>query len=297
VGLPSSCAPEQLTDRDPAARPVQPRLVVRSRLPGLLPSRLRALRRPRLWEEIAFIGVSYLLYSLIRNGVPTHEVGARHRAEALYAVERAIHIDLELSINHWVASLHWLSLTANYWYAIMHFVVTAAVLGWLYLRHPLRYRSARSVLFGTNLVALVAFWGFSLAPPRLIGHGFIDTVVRDHIWGSWGTSGMDAASNQYAAMPSLHVGWALWCAIVVFTLARRRWLRLLAVAYPVITTLVILATANHFLLDAVGGAATLAFGFAFQRLLSGRPALTGHLPVPMSLSVQRRQRPSRATTW
>ncbi len=264
-------------------------LVVRSRLPGLLPYRLRSLRRPRLWEEIVFIGLSYVLYSFIRNGVPTHELGARHRAEALYAVERTMHIDVELSINRWVASLHWLSLAADYWYAIMHFVITVAVLGWLYLRHPLRYRSARSVLLFTNLLALVGFWGYSLAPPRLIGHGFIDTVVRDHIWGSWGSSGMDAASNQYAAMPSLHVGWALWCAVVVVTLARRRWLRIAGAVYPMITLFVIVATANHFLLDAVGGAVALGCGFVGQRLLSGRPALTRPTPLPVRVPMPRRQ--------
>lgn len=260
-------------------------------LPGLLPMRPRFHRRPRLWEEILFIGLSYVLYSLIRNGVPTHEVGARHRAEALYGLERALHIDIELSINRFVASVHWLSLTADYWYAIMHFVVTVGVLTWLYRRHPLRYRSARSVLLTTNLVALLCFWGYSLAPPRMLAHhGFIDTVVRDDIWGSWGTSGMDAASNQYAAMPSLHIAWALWCAVVVVTLTRRRWLRVLGFGYPVITVVVILATANHFLLDAVGGAAALAFGLAVQRLVSGRPALSATVTLPVDLMpVPRRQ--------
>lgn len=243
-----------------------------------------------MWEEIVFIGLSYVLYSLIRNGVPTHAVGARHRAETLYDVERALHIDFELSMNTFVASVHWLSLFADYWYAIMHFVVTVAVLGWLYLRHPLRYRSARSVLLTTNLVALVGFWGYSLAPPRMLtAHGFVDTVVRDHIWGSWGTSGMAAASNQYAAMPSLHIGWALWCAVVVATLAPRRSLRVLGAIYPVVTLLVILATANHFVLDAVGGVAALAVGFGVQRLLSGRPALTGPPPLAVSLPLPRRQ--------
>jgi len=290
VGATSSCRLERPTDREkPVVEVGGPRLSGRARLPVLLPYRLRALRRPRLWEEVGFIGLSYLLYSMIRNGVPTHEIGARNRAEALYGVERALHIDIELSINRMVAGVHWLSLASDYWYAIMHFVVTVAVLGWLYLRHPLRYRAARSVLLITNLVALVGFWGFSLAPPRLIGHGFIDTVVRDKIWGSWGTSGMDAASNHYAAMPSLHIGWALWCAVVVVTLTRWRWLKILGAIYPVVTLFVILATANHFLLDAVGGVVAVASGFLSRRLLSGRPALTAPVPLPVSLPLPRRE--------
>lgn len=288
MGATSSCRLERPSDRAELVAG-GPRLPGRARLPAPLTHRIRALRRPRLWEEVGFIGLSYLLYSLIRNGVPTHEIGARHRAEALYAVERALHLDMELSINHLVAGVHWLSVASDYWYAIMHFVVTVSVLGWLYLRHPLRYRAARSVLLVTNLVALIGFWGFSLAPPRLIGHGFVDTVVRDKIWGSWGTSGMDAASNHYAAMPSLHIGWALWCAVVLVTLAPWRWLKVLAVIYPVVTLFVILATANHFVLDAVGGAAAVACGFVSQRLLSGRSALTAPVALPVNLPLPRRQ--------
>lgn len=293
MGATSSCRLERPTDIEPPAVPTGPRRPQRSGSSGLRPYRLRRLRRPRLWEEVTFIALCYLLYSLIRNGVPTHQVGARHRAEALYGVERALHLDIELPLNRLVASVHWLSLFADYWYAIMHFVVTVAVLGWLYLRHPLRYRSARAVLLGTNLVALIGFWNYSLAPPRmLVAHGFVDTVVRDHIWGSWGTSGMDAASNQYAAMPSLHVGWALWCAVVIVTLTRRRWLRVVGAIYPVITVLVILATANHFLLDAVGGLVALGCGFGVQRLLSGRPALSSPTPLAVSLP---RPRPAPAS--
>jgi hypothetical protein len=73
-------------------------------------------------------------------------------------------------------------------------------------------------------------------------------------------------------MPSLHIGWALWCAVVIVALAERRWVRALGALYPLATLFVIVATANHFLLDAVGGAVALACGFAVQRLLSGRSA-------------------------
>jgi hypothetical protein len=151
--------------------------------------------------------------------------------------------------------------------------VTIGVLVWLYLRHPLRYRSIRSVLFATNLVALLGFYFYALAPPRMYPeHGFVDTIIAFHTWGSWGSADVAAASNQYAAMPSLHIGWALWCAVVIVALAERRWVRVLGAAYPVATLFVVVATANHFLLDAVGGVLVLVCGFVIQRLLSGRPA-------------------------
>jgi hypothetical protein len=240
---------------------------------ALLPERVRAVRRPRWWQEIAFVAICYWLYSLVRNAVPDHQTAAGHRAADLFAAERWLHIDVERSVNQFVAGVSWLAYACNYYYATLHFVVTIGVLVWLYLRHPLRYRSIRSVLFATNLVALLGFYFYALAPPRMYPeHGFVDTIIAFHTWGSWGSADVAAASNQYAAMPSLHIGWALWCAVVIVALAERRWVRVLGAAYPVATLFVVVATANHFLLDAVGGVLVLVCGFVIQRLLSGRPA-------------------------
>lgn len=243
------------------------------RVLAILPARIRAMRRPKWWQELLLIGIGYSLYSLVRNAVPEHEVAATHRAVAVFSFERSLHLDIEKPINAFVAHVQWLAIASDYYYATLHFVVTVGVLVWLYVKHPLRYRSLRSVLFTTNILALVGFWAFALAPPRMLhAEGFVDTILKYGIWGSWGSSGIDSASNQFAAMPSLHIGWALWSAIVVVGLARRRWVRALAAAYPVATLFVILATANHFLLDAVGGVVVLLCGFLVQRLVYGRPA-------------------------
>ena len=253
----------------------------RFRLPALLPERMRAFRRPRIYEELIFIGASYYLYSLIRNGVPTHERLAFHRARQVLAAEHWAHIDFELTLNKALAGVGWLAQCADYYYATMHFAVTIGVLVWLYTRRPLQYRSVRSVLYATNIVALIGFWLFPLAPPRLLQHpAFIDTVVKFHTWGSWGSSGVDAASNQFAAMPSLHIGWSLWCACAIVMLAERTWVRVLGALYPVVTCLVIMSTANHYILDAAGGVVTLMIGFGIQRLLSGRPAFASPPPTP-----------------
>ena len=240
---------------------------------ALLPARIRAVRRPKLWQEILLIAFGYWLYSLVRDAVPSHEVAATHRAVDIYSFERTLHIGFERSINAFVAHTHWLAYVCDYYYATLHFVVTIGVLVWLYFKHPLRYRSIRSVMFAMNIAALIGFWAFALAPPRMLhAEGFIDTILKFGIWGSWGSSGIDSASNQYAAMPSLHIGWSLWCAIVIVALAQRRWVRILGALYPCATLFVILGTANHFVLDAVGGVVVLACGFLAQRLLSGRPA-------------------------
>jgi PAP2 superfamily protein len=103
---------------------------------------------------------------------------------------------------------------------------------------------------------------------------FIDTVVKYHTWGSWGSGDVAKVSNQFAAMPSLHIGWSLWAGITLFMLSRRWWIRALGLLYPVATFFVIIGTANHFVLDAVGGVVVLALGFLIQRVLTGRPAYT-----------------------
>jgi hypothetical protein len=240
---------------------------------ALLPERARAMRRPKWWQEIAFILLCYWLYSLVRNAVPSHQVGARHRALHILSLESTLHLDVERTLNSLVAHTHWLAYVCDYYYATLHFVVTIAVLLWLYLRHPLRYRSVRSVLFATNIVGLVGFWTYALAPPRMFAdRGFVDTVIAFHTWGSMASGDVAKASNQYAAMPSLHIGWSLWCAIVIVVLAERWWVRALGAMYPVATFFVIIGTANHYVLDAVGGVVAVALGFAIQRLLSGRPA-------------------------
>jgi hypothetical protein len=111
-----------------------------------------------------------------------------------------------------------------------------------------------------------------MAPPRMLP-GYVDTLAMTAQHGWWGSDasaprGLGAMTNQLAAMPSLHVGWALWCAWVVFTLTRKRWVRIAALVYPLGTTLVVVGTANHYVLDAVGGALVMLIGI---RLVGLRP--------------------------
>lgn len=223
--------------------------------------------------------LGYWLYTAVRNAVPDQANVADRRADELYRLEQAFGIDIELAVNLAVDRITWLIVGMNYYYAVAHFVVTTVVLIWLYRRHPGRYARWRTVFLITNAVALVVFYAYPLAPPRLLpGYGYVDTVVTHGTWGSWASGDIAAASNQYAAMPSMHVAWSLWCAIVVVLFARRHWVRVLAVAHPVVTLVVIVATANHFLLDAVGGAAALACGYAVPRAVVGLRRHRGRRP-------------------
>ncbi|MEU3844247.1 phosphatase PAP2 family protein [Streptomyces sp. NPDC028635] len=232
--------------------------------------RLRTPRAPRLWFEILLIAVSYWTYSLIRNAVPEQRGQALRNADWIWRLEHHLGIAFEQSVNHAVNSVTWLITGMNYYYATLHFIVTLGVLVWLYRRHPGRYGAARLVLFATTAVALVGYYLYPLAPPRLMnGSHFIDTVMVHQTWGSMASGDLKHMSNQYAAMPSMHIGWSLWCGLTIFALARTPWARVLGLLYPAATLLVIVATANHFWLDAVGGVLCLAFGFTVARLWYG----------------------------
>lgn len=231
--------------------------------------------RRRVWVyELAVIGIGYWLYSLIRNSVTAAEGDAVDNAREIVAIEKALGLYHELALNTFVAGQSWLAYLLNYYYATLHFGVTIGVGIWLYRRHPLHARQLRTAWYLMNLLALLGFAFYPLAPPRLLpGAGYVDTVIAFHTWGSWGDQSVSSHSNLYAAMPSMHIGWSLWVAISVVFLARRTWVRVLFGLYPLATLFVIIGTGNHYWLDAVGGAAACLGGFAVARLITRRPIL------------------------
>ncbi|MEO9138183.1 MAG: phosphatase PAP2 family protein [Jatrophihabitans sp.] len=251
------------------------------RFSGLLPHRMLHWRRPVWWQEIAIIAFGYWLYSLGRNAIPEQKSIALRHGRSIQHLQDAIHLNWELSFNQFVAAHEWLAQIENYYYATLHFIVTPGVMIWLFVRRSHIYRGVRTVLVAITLIALLGFYLYPTAPPRLLpGFHYVDTVARFHTWGSLADPDIASHSNQFAAMPSLHIGWALWSGIVIFVCARRRWVKLLGLAYPLGTFTVIIGTANHFILDAVGGVILVAAGFGVQYLLSGRSAFAAPTDAP-----------------
>ncbi|WP_405493333.1 bifunctional glycosyltransferase 87/phosphatase PAP2 family protein [Streptomyces sp. NBC_00096] len=249
----------------------------------LLPFWRRVLSRPNLLLELLLIRVGYSLYSHIRAAAPTSRSLAEGNGSQIHGIEKALGIDIELAVNHAVVKTPWLEAFFNFYYTSFHFVVPLTILAVLYWRRPKDYRWARASLGLATVLALTGFWLYPLAPPRLMPDlGFVDTVhgVQDLANPSYGA--MTAISNQYAAMPSLHFGWSLWCGIVIVTLAPKRWQKLLGVLHPTITVCAIVATANHWVLDAVGGALVVGAGFGLVYVLSGPrgAALQAGVAVP-----------------
>ena len=231
----------------------------------------RSPGRPRLWFELLLIAVSYWIYSLVRNAVPEMRNRAERNSVDVWHLEQHLGIAWEKSINHAVDSVTWLITGMNYYYATLHFIMTIGVLVWLFRRQPGRYAAARLSIFVTTAIALFGYYFYPLAPPRLMTNGgFIDTVAKHHTWGSMASGDMASVSNQFAAMPSMHIGWSLWCGLMIVFLARRRWVRMLALVYPLLTLIVIVASANHFFMDAVAGAFCTGTGLVASRLVYGR---------------------------
>jgi hypothetical protein len=238
-------------------------------------------RRPVWWQEIGIIAFGYWLYSLGRNAIPEQATIARRHGRSIQHVQDVLHLNWELSFNRFVAAHEWLAQPMDYYYSTLHFIVTPVVMVWLFARRSHIYRGARTVLVTTTLLALLGFYLYPTAPPRLLPQfHYVDTLLKFHTWGSLADPSIAEHSNQYAAMPSLHIGWALWCGIAIYVCARRRWVRLLGLAYPIGTLVVIVGTANHFILDAVGGVLILALAFGIQWLLSGHGAFVAPVDAP-----------------
>jgi hypothetical protein len=175
--------------------------------------------------------------------------------------EQAAGLDVELSLNLALLNHEWLAVAANLFYLSAHFVVTICVIVWLYRSRPRHYLWLRTGIMAATGLALIGYWLYPLAPPRFLPeYGFVDPVVFFDTPGLYSSGPSTAITNQYAAMPSMHAGWALWCGIALLLLARSWWSRLLGVLYPVTTVLVIMATANHYVLDAVAGVLLIVAG-------------------------------------
>ncbi|MBT1091762.1 bifunctional glycosyltransferase 87/phosphatase PAP2 family protein [Streptomyces sp. Tu102] len=246
----------------------------------LVPFLRRVISRPNLLFELLLIRVTYYAYAQIRLAAAggsnsAGRITAEEHGEEIHSVERALGIDIEHWANHAVVQVDWLRSFFDFYYESFHFGVPLAILAVLYWRRPVDYRWARTAIGFATVFALIGFWLYPLAPPRLMpGLGFIDTVhgPQDFTQPDYGT--LTELTNQYAAMPSLHFGWSLWCGLVILILAPRWWMKVLGLLHPLFTVTAIVVTGNHWVLDAVGGAAVVGAGFAVTYLFQGPRAKT-----------------------
>ena len=238
------------------------------------------------WAEIGFVLAFYFVYSTIRN---SNEGGlriARSNALTLIRWQESLGINHERILQEWALNFRPLIIACNYFYGSLHFVVTAGVMIFLYRKFPDEYPLWRNTLAASTAIALIGFTFWPLMPPRLMPEhfGFVDTLDRYPTFWSFKRGAVNEISNQYAAMPSVHCAWALWCALALVPRLRQGWAKALAALYPVGTVTSIVLTANHYFLDAVGGFAVLGVGYALARIFTraGRndPASEPPRPAP-----------------
>ena len=217
------------------------------------------------WEAALLFGL-YALWQFAGSFTVMGTSGAIPRARWLWQAERFLHMPSETALQHPFLSHPLLVQASNLYYDILHFPLLGACLIWLYARHREAYprvRTTVAVFTGASLLIQL----IPVAPPRLLPMtGMVDTAVQygQSVY-SW-NGGFDA--DEFSAMPSVHVGWALIVAVAVITVSRSRW-RWLAAAYPVATLLVVVVTANHFWLDGIAAAMLVALVLAGQRTARG----------------------------
>jgi membrane-associated phospholipid phosphatase len=211
---------------------------------------------PRLARELALIATFAVLYEEIRDHLVQAGAAAASHALAVVHLEQALGLFHEQAVQAAILRSDTVTDAFNAYYGGTHFLVPGAILAWLLFRHPAHYARARTALAVSTGLAFIVFWLYPVAPPRLLPahYGIIDTLVTRSGSGHFDSVLISTAGDQYASMPSVHVAWAVWCALALYPVARHWTVRALAIAYPLLTTLVVVATGNHFFLDVIAGA-------------------------------------------
>ena len=208
-------------------------------------------------REVVLIACLYVAYTSSRLLASNDKDAAVHRARELLRIERAVRFNWEHPINDFFLRHDTLGLLGCFWYATAHYIVTAAVLVWLYFKGRHAYLPARRALMVATILALTLYLMLPTAPPRFLD-GFTDVLALHSDQGWWGADasapkGMGHLTNELAAFPSLHTGWSMWCALVLHRHARWRTVRILGWLGAFTTAAVVVGTANHWVLDVLVG--------------------------------------------
>ncbi|MGC4111838.1 MAG: phosphatase PAP2 family protein [Nocardioides sp.] len=240
-------------------------------------SELTARRHdPWTWValQVLVVAVAVATYFGVRGRTESALGPARRHARDVFDLERWLHIDVESALQRPLRSSGTLETLANWIYIWGHWPVLIATMAWLVWRHRQQFLRLRNAMLVSGSLGLVVFVVFPTAPPRLAGLGYVDTVTLRS--SSYRYLQPPAFVNQYAAVPSLHVGWDLLACVAICSATTWWWLRALACSLPVLMTWAVLATGNHFVVDVVAGVTLVVFGhavaLAYERRNARRPA-------------------------
>jgi hypothetical protein len=228
------------------------------------------------WETALLFGL-YALWQLAGSLASTSTAQAIPRGRGLWHAERVLRLPSEAAMQRAILPHPLIVQAADLYYDILHFPVLIGCLIWLYFWHREHYRTIRTVLVLVTGTSLLIQLYLPVAPPRLIGGtGLVDTAMKYH-QSVYGSLGLDSA--QMSAMPSVHVAWAVIVAVAVITASRSRW-RWIAAGYPVLTTLVVIVTANHYWFDCFVAATLVALAAAIRAAVARAWTATAARPRP-----------------
>ena len=245
-----------------------------------------------LLHEVALVVAGVLVYFGVRGMTAGSRAAALDNARSLVEIEQRLGMRLEDEVQDLVLGWEPAVTLANWAYIWGHWPVIAAVLVWLFLSRPEAYREVRGALLLSGAVGLVVFAGFPVAPPRLADPGIIDTVTEQSR--SYRVLQPNALVNQYAALPSLHVGWDLLMGIAIVANARHAAVRAVGMLLPPVMVVAVVVTGNHYLLDGVAGAALVLASLTVVRGLSRSPEVADDGSPPPDVVVPRQRRPAES---
>lgn len=230
-------------------------------------------------RELGILALVYVGYAASRVLADDSLAPAVARAVRILDLERTLHLDVEADLNRWFLEHDTIGVAASFHYASAHYLLTLLVVVWLYARHRAAYGPARLALVGATGVALLAYLVMPTAPPRLMD-GWTDLLAVHSATGWWGgeasaPQGLGWLTNQLAAFPSMHAGWALWVALAVSHVTRRRAVATLAWAHALVTAVVVVGTGNHWVLDVVAGWAVVLIAWRTVGPQRTDPAVAG----------------------
>jgi hypothetical protein len=258
---------------------------------GTLTDRFAARFLPKGWRDLfrqilLFCG-AYWLYRLVRGMTDGRVAEAFDNARRLIGIERGLGLFVEPAVNAWAEGSDWLIDGASWAYVNSHFTITTVTLAYIYLRRNASFYFVRNMFMVAMGIALVLYAAYPTAPPRFMPEwGFSDSVARFTGLTAEGSSA-DALYNPFAAVPSMHVAFALMLAVPMASMTPRRWVKAIWLSYPALVSFVVVATANHWWFDAFLGALTAAVA-ALAALLFARwrPAAWAWVPAAPAAAVR-----------
>lgn len=219
--------------------------------------------------QVAIVLAAVWSYELLRRAISPDWPAALAHAREVGSWERVAHLRWEEPLQQAFLRAPELVRALNVFYLAGHFVLTGVFFCWLYRRSRSGFRTFRNGFFAATALALAVHWAFPTAPPRLAGMGLVDTLRR--LSGiDIGSPASSAFSNPVAAVPSLHVGWALGLGLGLVLYSRLRAWKVVGVLYPFVVALTVVVTGNHFVLDAIAGMAVMAAGLSAAKIRDKR---------------------------